>query len=258
MAVVFCCKFDVNFDSECNGLSPTSTNGDEVIAGSGKFGLGSLGLTEPVPIQGIIDLNSYENVVGTNVDEGAIGWWVRGINIITWPTARLVNWDVRYIGSITSNKGKINCPVEIDYTTNQISYKLRMRDNSNTVRVNTTVTEGIIPNNNWHYIEINWLWNDSGGKSELFWDGVSKISNTGGNNFSRVGDVMHINPYSNSIILSPLRGVDHRWDDLTCWDARQHTSNFSVPTVPNCVCGGAGRGIVSLGAPFGGMCQMGR
>jgi hypothetical protein len=96
----------------------------------------------------------------------------------------------------------------------------------------------ILTHDTWHYIELNWKWNDAAGFTKLYIDGVEIISSTAGNTKSR----------STGTYIEQAPLADIWMDDFTIWDEVRHSSNFSPPSFAQC----PGQNIVlNFGRPGG-------
>ncbi len=238
MAVVFCTPFDTDFDS-CNGDSPSFTGANTSIDTSiKKFGAGSVKGARNIELD-------YDPFSDSPDNEGAIGVWMY-VNL-----SKAHNGQNLQHKSFFDNASRIFWAYQLD---DNIVYpgipgystQITMHDSGGVQRVNQTVTVSFAYTGGWHYWELNWKWNDGAGKTEVFLDGVSVLSNVGGNSYSRSGSDITFLRHDNG-----SNNDDTYIDDYTIWDARQHTSGFTNPATPNCICAAAAKRLLTLGSPFG-------
>lgn len=227
MAVVFCCPYDSNFDA-CGGISPDYIQNYGIDTTIKKFGNGSIVSNNSVATKyWLSPAFSFGNV-------GSIAFWVLYSYLTGTETVH-----VKISDQFSGFKNRIDVYVN-NTKLSQHKMELYMRDNTNAQRVNAVYTEAALTTG-WHYYELNFFWNDASGLSELSVDGNVKISNTGGNSYSRAGSSTWNTEFNMPIFQGPLHA-----DDFTFMDERAHTGNFSVPTVPNCVCAAIGQ--ISFGS----------
>ena len=244
MAIVFCTKWDSTLNATTDpcgsdDLVPTYTEGSPYIdTANPKFGAGCLGGNA-----GTDYLIYWEGLSNLPSNEGALGVWLRSKVVNDFYADFYIGYNDP--GSTILLSSSITVALGLRVT-------LQMYDSSNVIRVDDSNNSAHARDTNWHYLELNWLWNDASGKSEIFFDGVSKLSNTGGNSYSRDGtQTDYVDAYGQYSYMV--------MDDYTLWDARQHTSGFSNPTSAQCACAAAAlKRPLTLGAPFGGMSNLGR
>lgn len=227
MSVVLCAPFNSD-DDLCGAISPVNTRMG-INTSIKKFGAGSIEVTSGT--SGNLQWTGLSPGIPGN--EGAIGvWWY----IETPETTRQLQFFASKDGF--SDKSWLLVQIDKDGT---ISPAISMFDEDENSVVNEGMSESAFANDTWHYIELNWLWNDGSGITELSVNGTVVASSTDGNTESR----------ETTDELGFQLGINHLGDDLTVWDTRQHVGNFSVPTSPNCVCAAALKRPFRLGSPFG-------
>lgn len=254
MAITFCTKFDSSLNGTvdpcgADDIVPDSASwGENIDTTNQKFGAGCLGTTGGIDIE-------WHNIANPPTNSGAFSLWVR--NIAGGDLYGDFDLDDRF-----GSEDRINLYWQMATDASGLQFRLVMRDSGGTKRIDASISESYTTDNNWHYIELNWLWNDAGGFSKVSFDGVVKLSDNGGNSYSRGTNGNDIELYGYSTTPTPpfpSRAYNIRIDDYTVFDAYQHSGNFSVPTDAQCACtAAANKRFLNLGAPFGGMNAMGR
>jgi hypothetical protein len=238
MAIVFGTKYDANVNEFCTNTVPDVATNIAVDTAIKKFGAGSAKLT----------MAAYHTFASFALDSfndiGAIGFWI----YFTVARRQLYRMDLRYLAGDPSNQIVINVD---NYFSGACHLYLSMRDTTATVRVNVHDYSVAPVSAGWHYVELNWLWNDAGGYSKLSWDGSVKISNTGGNAYSRSSGTTWL---TNNYFTGTAGDVLYI-DDWCMFNALLHSGDFLVPTESQCTCGV--KRLLTLGSPFG-MNSMGK
>jgi hypothetical protein len=227
MATLFCCPYNSDLDS-CQGdtpvtVSPATVGIDTSIK---KFGAGSAKSNDIGVIQSMY--LEYDTLTGGYPDNsGAISWWM-------YATAGILNRQIiRFPGS----NSRILLTIWFRQSSgDKLEIDLQMYDDAGVNRVNATLGPvAFTYTTKWYHFELDWLWNDASGKTELFIDGVSKISDTGGNSYNFDGSQLFVFDVdiSNDDDAYPLY-----LDDMTVTNARLNTIGFTPPSSPNCVCPG--------------------
>lgn len=239
MALVIYAPFESNFNIVVPAtLAPAFVSGSTLLDTSNfKCGANCLGHNSG----GGVDIEWYPNMPGFPDNVGAIGFWIKT------KTAQNVSGYVSFQRK-SAGAGDTDSAIKINYEwgATYLDLTLRMWDSSGVIRVNKFVSGAYTPDTNWHYILLNWKWNDPTGKSEVFFDEVSKISETGGNSYSRDGSQIG---YLQIIGYTWPTNGDYIFDELMVFDERQSSA------IPDCiVLGGRMNTInstmVNLGMPF--------
>ena len=242
MAIVFCTTWNTIRNENTTGAAPTFEDATSIDTGIKKFGAGSLLLDANVGVPTIY-WTPFSAFTLDNV--GSIGYWLYfdtngGDNDVA---------DFFMHDETVHNKNFIEIYIDNDNGSSYLMLYLLMRNSTSSVVINIfdTSLSDVAPG--WHYVELNWLWNDGSGLTELSWDGIVKLTSTAGNTKTRVGSSTY------DIELDAQSGFPGNkvyCDDLTILDVRQNVGNFSVPTVPRC--GAAPPAVVrpvTIGSPFG-------
>jgi len=233
MASVFCCPFNTDLAS-CGGVTPATRAWGTIVTSGQKFGAGCVN----DGVFNTIDLiwTAQPNLTG---DEGAFAIWFKRDPANDY-------WLDLYIGNQGGGESSsIRCLWSNSGGT--LNIYIGMYDNAGNLRVNSSgagTSEAL--DTNWHYVELDWKWNDASGNTQAFFDGTQKHSDNGGNSYSRAQAV------NRTIRTQYAWGTSDGmyYDDLFIGDARLHTAGFSNPITPNCVCAVPTR-LMTLGAPLG-------
>lgn len=233
MAIVFGANHNVTVNESCTNTVPDTATNIAVDTSIKKFGAGSAKLT----MAAYHTFNSF--ALDAFNDSGMIGFWI----YFTVARRQLYRMDMHY--SVVDSSNQIIIHVDNYYLGRYCHLYLHMKDNTNTWRVNVHDYSVSPVGPGWHYVELNFLWNDAGGYSKLSWDGVVKINDTGGNSYSRSGGTSWI---TNNYYTGTVGDVLYI-DDWVILNQLLHSGDFSVPVVSQVTCG-ANR-LLTLGSPFG-------
>lgn len=224
MSVVFCVPWDSDFDT-CipDGDSPEVSAGT-IDTTEYKF-VGSLkSAASGANTWAQADFHDLTVLPG---NEGACGLWMKNESASGFGLFRLkraagniayirITWSISFIGGNW-----------------QYGFSLRMYDDGAVLIINTGITIVEPDITDWHYMELDWLWNSGSGNTQFFWDGVEKYSSAAGNTKTRSTNVDRIR--ANNYSISGGSGSGNAWfDDLVIFDERWHTSNFTPPAVAQC------------------------
>lgn len=224
MAILFCAPFDSDVNL-CGPIAPTNTRMD-INTSIKKFGAGSIEVTSGT--SGNLQWNDIST--GAPGNEGAIGaWWYI-------ETPKTTGFFQFLLTNDFNDDSWLLIQIDKDGT---ISPAINMYDSDENLIINEGMSESAFANDTWHYIELNWLWNNGSGITELSVNGTVIASSMAGNTESRSSDANDVTLQVNS---------DHLVDDFTVYDTVQHTGNFTPPSVPSCVCAAAVVGQVSFGS----------
>jgi len=243
--LVYCGKFDTDLkltSDPCgaNDIDPMVGYQAAITTVNPKFGAGCIiGVNYSL----YIHWHPAGGFPGIPGNTGTVGFWFRSDGTFQWSELLLRN-------ALGGDASKIDITCHWDKSgTGDYEVILSMWDSAGTIVINNIIAPTGIPGDyDWHYLELNWTWNDVSGNTELSLDGVVQIADEGGDSESRDGDdTTWIQFLSDDDIAD---GPAH--DDLAIYDTREHSGNFTVPATVQCVCA-----VVSpldratLGSPLG-------
>ena len=215
MSILFGCNFDGNLNETCSGIVADTNQGLVHSTSLYKFGGGSIRRfgTGARTI-------TWLSFTAPNGDSGTLGFWVRD----NATSAYFIEIGVNY--SLIVNR-TIWINILGSASTHNVS--VTMTDTVDALVVSLVLSGGTPPGLGvWHYYELNWLWNNAAGITELSFDGAVLLSSTSGNTSSRAGR-------SESEVSMRLGSSDHL-DDFVILPGRKHVGNFTPPTSSQVIC----------------------
>lgn len=246
---VFCVPWDVNTDA-CipEGLTPNWADIGTIDNTNYKYGGGAV--TTELDSGNYLVYMIWTGLTVLPGNEGAIGYWTHSDYA---PAEGKGSVDFVYLyksGPANANKLRISNDFKKNGSNYDYYISARMYDSagSQVLFMQKTITLGNFTD--WHYIELNWLWNDAGGITEFSLDGTVELSSTNGNTKSRSGgsDTPNLQLYTYE---EDQVEQDVWMDDFIIFDQRWHVGNFTPPGVAQC-CAVAGVEIgLHFGRPFG-------
>jgi len=235
MPVEFGCDFNSSPNETCTNTAPDFRSSCLTIStAQKKFGAGSLG--KGVCIGPSIYWSAFPMTVN---DEGAIGIW------LLYDYTVNSEFYVDLIDSGLGNKNEIRFKAA-NYPGTSHDMSLTMYDSGSVQRINATWS-GTALTAGWQYYELNWLWNDVSGITEYSHNGTVRISDNGGDSYTRSGSTTH---YINIDFPSGLFNTSYA-DDFVIYASRLNVGNFTAPTASQVVCSAAGGRPLTLGTPLG-------
>lgn len=222
MGISYCGNFDTSLDITNDPCGEDTISPEVGVIGSvstinSKFGAGS--------IQGPTISLSYKSLSDLPGNSGTLGFWVRSetSNIITVVRLRTAG------DSFPGNTGSaINLIVNV--IGNKFNIIIQMWDDNNDNVVSGFGSTGIDFNQDWNYVELNWLWKKKRAVTEVSFNSVVVITSGGGENKDRDGG------QTDWIEIIANDSVDIFLDDFIIHDTKKHGGNFSIPVVSQCVC----------------------
>ena len=224
MGVVICSPFndDLNL-CKPSTISPSEFWDTELRTDRSKFGAGSAG--------GILDSDGlflrYTSGLSSVGNEGALGIWIYSESdyiVMTFEERRPFFGQLNNFVRI--NIADFDLPDEFGVTAH-------IWDSAG-VDIGLSAQVANRDRNAWTYLELNWLWNDASGISELSVNGTVVDDSTAGNTLSRSVETGHHMEISGAY----TSGTEKRIyvDDPVISNTRLNVGNFSVPTGPQCIC----------------------
>jgi hypothetical protein len=215
----FCVPWDVNFNTCIPfNLSPAVNQGD--LWTPGKFDAACL--RSPV---GNYGTNEWTGITTLPGDEGAIGIWAKSDDP-TWGEAHV------WLRPASGSNSRLDMSART-HTTSGLSYvDIDMWDSSGAKIFGVQTFHSQDTLGSWNYFELDWLWNDAGGNTQVFVNSTKIYEHTAGNSKTRNGAqttkvFARCQPNDTTDYFAYI-------DDLNIYDARKHTANFDPPTEAQC------------------------
>lgn len=234
MGVLFGNNFDASLSETCSGTVATSNTGLTRETAYYKFGAASIGALSGT------DTILWTAFPKTSFNKGAIGFFARA------HAAGKAYFIEITVNDTASNNNKIFLSVINSPSPAALNIDLTMYDNTGTVIISALSYSGAFtPSENWSYYEVDWLWNDAAGVTEVSHNGTVIITSTAGNSKSRLGSA-----YTDVQIRLGTGGVNYDYlDDFVLTPDRLNVGNFTPPSISQVVCTA---GQISFNSSFGG------
>lgn len=157
MALVFGTNCDSSLNESITNTPPDTASNVTVDTTNSKFGAGSAKFTYSASL-------IWRNFAIDPLDNnGAVGIWLYFDSTKRAIYRFEIHEEVG--GGTTTNQVQIL--VDNRYLGSKLRLYLHMRDNAGVywININDTALSYVAPG--WHYLELNWLWNDASGITEL-------------------------------------------------------------------------------------------
>lgn len=234
--VVFCVPWNVNTDA-CipEDLTPNWADIGNIDNSIYKYGGGAV--TAELDSGNYLVYMVWTGLTVLPGNAGAIGYWTKSDYAPADGKGSVDFVQLYKSGPGGANKLIISNDIKRDGMTYDYDVSLRMYDSAGVQALIILGTLADISFTDWHYIEVNWLWNYAGGITEISVDGTVVASSTNGSTKSRSGGSdtprLWLSTYEEDQVEQNV------WmDDFIIFDQQWHVGNFTPPAVAQCCAGG--------------------